>query len=172
MRRTKCPTCGSDRCFEFYSVSGVPTNSCLLISDQEQALKFPTGDIELSSCRECGFIFNSVWEPQRTIYSERYEETQGFSSTFNAFSRQLAEELVERHDLRGKDVLDTSTALGKSTEYAEQLSRCDARFEIGCEDPDKMLPKSKTLNEIQWALQELTRGQLYNTWDKKLSGAR
>ncbi len=113
MRRTKCPTCGSDRCFEFYSVSGVPTNSCLLISDQEQALKFPTGDIELSSCRECGFIFNSVWEPQRTIYSERYEETQGFSSTFNAFSRQLAEELVERHDLRGKDVLEIGCGKGE-----------------------------------------------------------
>ncbi|HEV3417787.1 MAG TPA: hypothetical protein VG056_13260, partial [Pirellulales bacterium] len=71
--------------------------------------------------------------------------------------------------VRSNDVQATSAELAKGTEHAEQLSHCDARFEIGSEDADKILRAPKTLKEIQAALQELTRGYLYNTWDKALS---
>ena len=94
MERTQCPNCRSSAsCHPFYEVRGVPTNSCLLVDDRGRALDFPTGDIMLAVCGECGFIFNAAWDPDRTIYSDQYEETQGFSPTFNAFNRAIAEEL-------------------------------------------------------------------------------
>src|SRR6185437_1156741 len=113
MIRQTCPNCGADNCTVFYSVAGVPTNSCLLVSSKEEALRFPTGDIEMSSCSRCGFIFNAAWDASRTTYSDQYEETQGFSATFNAFHRQLAEELVRRHGIVGKDVLEIGCGKGE-----------------------------------------------------------
>src|SRR6266481_1359504 len=96
-----CPNCGSvGCCYPFYEVRDVPTNSCLLVEDRARALDFPTGDIALSVCRGCSFIFNAAWDPHCTIYSDQYEETQGFSPTFNAFNRAIAEELISSYDIR------------------------------------------------------------------------
>jgi SAM-dependent methyltransferase len=109
-----CPNCGSSgRCRAFYEVRGVPTNSCLLIENRARALDFPTGDIVLAVCSGCGFIFNAAWDPELTVYSDQYEETQGFSPTFNAFNRTIAEELVQNYDIRGKTVLEIGCGKGE-----------------------------------------------------------
>jgi SAM-dependent methyltransferase len=112
--KTRCPNCSSSGgCHSFYEVLGVPTNSCLLIDDRARALDFPTGDIVLAVCNGCGFIFNAAWDAQRTVYSDQYEETQGFSATFNAFNRAIAEELVSSYDIRGKTVLEIGCGKGE-----------------------------------------------------------
>lgn len=81
-----CPNCLSPGGYRpFYEVLGVPTNSCLLKKDRASALNLPAGDIVLAVFGECGFIFNASWDPQRAVYSDQYEETQGFSATFNRF---------------------------------------------------------------------------------------
>jgi SAM-dependent methyltransferase len=109
-----CPNCRSvDRCHPFYEVLGVPTNSCLLVEDRARALDFPTGDIVLAVCSGCGFIFNSAWNSERTIYSDQYEETQGFSPTFNTFNRSIAEELINSYNIRGKTVLEIGCGKGE-----------------------------------------------------------
>ena len=71
----------------FFSVSGVPTNSCILLATEEEARAYPTGDIRLNFCDDCGFIFNAAFELAKTEYSGRYEETQGFSESFPSFTR-------------------------------------------------------------------------------------
>jgi len=53
-----------------------------------------------------------------------------------------------------------------------RLSQCDARFEVGFDDVKRIKPESKTFTEIRSALQELTHGYEYNTWDKSLSGPK
>jgi SAM-dependent methyltransferase len=112
--KTRCPNCSSSAgCHSFYEVLSVPTNSSLLIDDRARALDFPTGDIVLAVCSGCGFIFNAAWDAQRTVYSDQYEETQGFSATFNAFNRAIAEELVSSYDIRGKTVLEIGCGKGE-----------------------------------------------------------
>jgi len=109
-----CPNCGSSGCCHpFYEVQGVPTNSCLLVEDRARALDFPTGDIVLALCSGCGFIFNAAWDSKRTVYSDQYEETQGFSATFNTFNQALAEELVSSYEIRGKTVLEIGCGKGE-----------------------------------------------------------
>src|SRR4029077_13138324 len=83
------------------------------VEDRARALDFPTGDIALAVCSGCGFIFNAAWDPERTIYSDQYEETQGFSPTFNAFNRAIAEELISSYDIRGKTVLEIGCGKGE-----------------------------------------------------------
>ena len=97
----------------FYEVAGVPTNSCILLSTRDEAVNYPRGDIRLAFCPGCGFISNVAYDPRLTEYSDRYEETQGFSPTFNSFHERLARSLVERHDLRGKELIEIGCGKGE-----------------------------------------------------------
>ncbi|WP_374685624.1 class I SAM-dependent methyltransferase [Promineifilum sp.] len=101
-----CPSCGSAAMIAFYEVHNVPVNSVLLVMTQEEALNFQTGDITLAACPACGFISNITFDEKLTQYSARYEATQGYSPTFNKFHRALAQDLIDRYDLHGKDVIE------------------------------------------------------------------
>ena len=109
----RCPNCGGGAAYVFHHVPGVPVNSCLLFADRERAQGLPSGDIDLAYCPDCSFIFNAAWRPALTVYSDLYEETQGFSPTFNAFHHQLAEELVGRYDLSGKEIVEIGCGKGE-----------------------------------------------------------
>ena len=61
---------------------------------------------------------------------------------------------------------EIASGLADGTEFAETLSRCDARFEIGPYDADK----EETIRRIEQSLQDLTHGFVYQTWDQHLSG--
>lgn len=111
--KKRCPCCGADALHPFYEVREVPVHSVLRITSYEHARHFPTGDIRLASCSNCGFITNTAFDPGVMNYSAEYEETQGFSSTFNAFHQALAEDLIRRHDLRGKTVIEIGCGKGE-----------------------------------------------------------
>jgi SAM-dependent methyltransferase len=108
-----CPSCGARGMQVFHHQASVPTNSCILLDSRAEALAYPRGRIELAFCPVCGFISNMAFDAKLTEYSGRYEETQGFSDTFNAFHRDLAQRLIERHQLRGKDILEIGCGKGE-----------------------------------------------------------
>ncbi len=91
----------------------VPTNSCILLPTADAARAWPRGEIDLRFCDACGFIANRAFDPAHTEYSERYEETQGYSPTFSRFHRELARGLVEKHGLEGKRVLEIGCGKGE-----------------------------------------------------------
>jgi hypothetical protein len=113
--RTSRPgrACGGGATSLVYEVTGVPVHSVLLMRTREEALRCPRGDIRLAFCRDCGFIGNLAFDPTVHAYSSRYEETQAFSDTFNAFHRRLAAALVERFDLHGKDLIEVGCGKGE-----------------------------------------------------------
>ena len=102
----RCPACGAGTMLVFYEVGQVPVNSVLLVNSRQEALDFQRGDITLAACPRCGFISNITFNEALTQYTARYEATQGYSPTFNKFHRALAQELIDRYDLRGKDVIE------------------------------------------------------------------
>ncbi|MCG8547107.1 MAG: class I SAM-dependent methyltransferase [Alphaproteobacteria bacterium] len=108
-----CPACGAPEVRSFYKVSNIPVNSCVLMRSPQEAVTYPRGDIDMCFCGDCGFIFNRAFDPGLIEYSERYEETQGFSETFNAFHEALAERLIDRYDLRGKKVIEIGCGKGE-----------------------------------------------------------
>jgi SAM-dependent methyltransferase len=108
-----CPACQQQDMQIFYEQSNVPTNSCILLKTAEEAVNYQRGDIELGFCPECGFISNLTFQPVLTEYSGRYEETQGFSGTFNKFHHALAERLVHDYDLKGKTLLEIGCGKGE-----------------------------------------------------------
>jgi SAM-dependent methyltransferase len=97
----------------FYSVEDIPVHSCLLMPTRSEALAYPRGNLCLDFCPMCGFIANTQFDSHRNEYSTRYEETQGFSSCFNAFARSLAERLIKRYGIYDKDVLEIGCGKGE-----------------------------------------------------------
>jgi SAM-dependent methyltransferase len=111
--RTNCPACGSLRLRPFYEQDGVPVHSCLLLDDVADARSFPTGELVIALCEECGFVTNTAFRPELESYSQRYEETQGFSAHFQEFAAALAERWIDRYDLRGKRLLEIGCGKGE-----------------------------------------------------------
>ncbi len=97
----------------FYEVESVPVHSVLLFPTREKAMAYPKRDIQLGFCAECGFMANVVFDPGVHEYSSQYEETQGFSTTFQEFHRALAGRLIDRHDLRGKNLIEIGCGKGE-----------------------------------------------------------
>jgi hypothetical protein len=104
--RKNCPSCGKNAMSVFYEVRDVPVNSVLLLPSREEAMGFPKGDIVLGFCQECGFISNMAFDPAEQEYSARYEATQGYSSTFTAFHKALAQRLIDKYNLRDKTLIE------------------------------------------------------------------
>lgn len=108
----KCPNCESGNLEKFYNLAPIPVHSIMLMETSEEAQTFPKRELELSFCGNCGFIFNSVFDPDIQEYNAKCEETQGFSPTFTKFHEALAKRLIEKHDLHNKTVLEIGCGKG------------------------------------------------------------
>jgi SAM-dependent methyltransferase len=108
-----CPCCEGENITPFHEAGNVPVNSVLALKSKQEALEFPVGDISLSFCEDCGFIYNAAFDPKLLEYSERYDPTQAFSGTFNAWHRQLATDVIERFGLEGKRVIEIGCGKGE-----------------------------------------------------------
>ena len=108
-----CHNCGAHGMSIFCEFRGVPVHSVLLMPTREAAVNYPRGDIVLGFCKTCGFISNVAFNPDMQEYSSRYEETQGFSPTFNTFHQNLASRLINRYNLHGKDIIEIGCGKGE-----------------------------------------------------------
>lgn len=111
--KNTCLSCGSSAVEAFYEARQLPVHSVLLLPSRELAVNYPKRDLALAFCRDCGFIFNALFESSVHEYSSRYEETQSFSSTFNAFHQRLAERLIDAYNLRGKQIIEIGCGKGE-----------------------------------------------------------
>jgi hypothetical protein len=108
-----CPNCEGLGMDVFYEIQGVPVHSVLLHPTREEAINYPKGDIELGYCPSCGFISNLAFDEHVHEYSAKYDPTQGYSPTFNAFHKKLAQNLIDRYGLRGKKIIEIGCGQGE-----------------------------------------------------------
>ena len=107
-----CPSCQMKQISIFYEVKGVPVNSVMNFATRKEAVNYPRGDIVLGFCSNCGFVSNVAFDASMLRYTANCEESQGFSETFNQFSHRLAEYLIEKYNLHGKDILEIGCGKG------------------------------------------------------------
>ena len=108
-----CQSCGSERLEPIYESHNLPIHSCLMVDSHAEAVAFPRGDLRLDFCRSCGFVQNSLFQPERLRYCAAYEETQGYSPHFVRFLKKLAADQVEKFALRNKTVLEIGCGKGE-----------------------------------------------------------
>ena len=107
-----CPSCNGNKTSIFYEIKKIPVNNCLLLSSEQQARNFPTGNMTLVFCTNCGFIFNTAYDVSKVNYSSTYEDQQCFSPTFNLFAEKLAKRLISKYDLHEKKILEIGCGKG------------------------------------------------------------
>ena len=107
-----CPSCKTPGMSAFYTAKGVPINSCLMFSTQQEAVNFPRGNVILGFCKKCGFISNVAFDPTKIDYATLTPEEQGFSTTFNKYAQQLANHLIDTYNLHGKHVSEIGCGRG------------------------------------------------------------
>lgn len=110
---SECRSCGSHDTTVIYQSPDVPVSSCVLITSQEDAVNFPTGQLRLSVCKTCGFIQNDLFDPALVDYTKGYEESQAGSPTFRAFVDETIQDLVGRYELQGKEVFEVGCGKGE-----------------------------------------------------------
>jgi 2-polyprenyl-3-methyl-5-hydroxy-6-metoxy-1,4-benzoquinol methylase len=118
-----CPSCGSAQTFLFFSQNHLPVHSVRLLYSKDEAQHFPTGQMDLAFCSQCGFIWNASFDPDLQDYSDEYESTQAYSPTFNRFAANLAQRLVDNFDLHQKDIIEIGCGQGEFISLLCQLGQ-------------------------------------------------
>lgn len=108
-----CPCCLSHETRKVLEFRGIPVNNTTLFHDPCHSKEVARGDLELFFCETCGFLFNAAFDEGLTLYSETYEETQGFSGTFQKFHSRLADDLCARLRIQGKHILEIGCGKGE-----------------------------------------------------------
>jgi len=96
----------------FYEIRNIPVHSCLMFDDPQEAKAYSCRDLSLGLCKKCGFISNITFDPTMRAYGGQCEDQQAFSPRFRVFQAELIDRLIERYDLRNKDVLEIGCGKG------------------------------------------------------------
>lgn len=108
---TTCPVCDSTDLLHFLNARGVPVHQNMVFKTPEAARAIPKGDLDMTACRTCSFVFNAAFDENKTSYDENYDNTQCHSAHFNAYLDGLAKMLVE--DKGAKNTMVVEVGCGK-----------------------------------------------------------
>jgi SAM-dependent methyltransferase len=108
-----CPVCGAGDSVPFWSVRQVPVFANVLCDTEAEARRVPRGDIALSFCSACGYIWNIAFEPSLVEYAPAYENALHFSDRFRQYADELARRLVETHGIRDGHVVEIGCGDGQ-----------------------------------------------------------
>jgi SAM-dependent methyltransferase len=107
-----CPVCMSPDVSVFAEIPQVPVHCNLLCTSRADALITPRADMRLGFCRICGHIFNDAFNPEHIEYIQDYENSLHFSPRFRQYAETLAADLVKRHGLSEKTIIEIGCGRG------------------------------------------------------------
>jgi SAM-dependent methyltransferase len=90
----------------------VPANIGILWPTKESAVNCSKGDLQIEFCRSCGYIWNSHFHPDRLEYSQAYDNTLHYSAVYSKYARNMAAHLVERYNIKNKQILEIGCGKG------------------------------------------------------------
>jgi hypothetical protein len=107
-----CPICESEASEPFFSIDRQPVTIGVLYPDPASARECPMGDLQLIYCQSCGFIYNRAFNPADMDYTEEYDNSLHFSPTYQEYARSTAQGLIDRYQLREKNVIEIGCGKG------------------------------------------------------------
>ncbi|HIF41227.1 MAG TPA: methyltransferase domain-containing protein [Planctomycetes bacterium] len=107
-----CSACGGGSLEPLFETLQTPVLLCELWPDEASAVACPRGDIRLALCGTCGLIENHAFRPELVHYSDAYENSLEGSALFKEYQEALAQDVIERHGLRHKRVMEVGCGNG------------------------------------------------------------
>jgi 2-polyprenyl-3-methyl-5-hydroxy-6-metoxy-1,4-benzoquinol methylase len=90
----------------------VPVLCNVLWATRDEALRVRRGTIRLGYFPACGHLYNLAFDPSLLDYTQQYENSLHFSAYFQHYATELAQDLVSRHNLRGKRIVEIGSGKG------------------------------------------------------------
>jgi len=81
----------------------------------------PVAPIRLAYCPQCALIYNVDFDPDLTEYSPAYENSLHFSPVFQEWAEQQAKRLIQRYQLREKNVIEIGCGQGDFLALMQRL---------------------------------------------------
>lgn len=107
-----CPLCGAGAQVPVLHLNGMPGLCNAFWPSEDSARGAPRGDIDLRFCPTCGLLHNAGFVEGLASYSPEYENSIHFSPVFQGYIDDLATRLVNRYDLRGKEIVEIGCGSG------------------------------------------------------------
>jgi len=107
-----CPVCQSQDTFEFLKRNGIPVVQNMIFSDKKSAISVPRGDLHLSCCKSCGFIFNNAFQEKLVMYGNAYDNRQHFSEYFHQYMKKLSECLIQKKGVVNSRIVEVGCGDG------------------------------------------------------------
>jgi SAM-dependent methyltransferase len=103
---THCPVCEHPTYSEILHIQETPVHCNRLYGSRAAALTAPIGEIDLVYCENCSHIFNRAFDEALIAYDPEYENSLFHSARFREYAHGIAAELIQRHNLHNKDILE------------------------------------------------------------------
>ncbi len=140
--RDACPVCTSTSVEAFLRRASVPVHQNMLLSDAHAARTLARGDLTMTVCRECGFVFNASFDPGLLNYGSCYENTQTHSPAFESYVDELVDHLVSQRRLRNSTIIEVGCGKGgflKKLVEPEEFANHGIGFDPSYLGPDSLL---------------------------------
>ena len=106
------PVCPESESIPLIDMDNVPVHCNVLWPTRAAALNAPRGDIHLTYLPACGHTYNPAFDAALMEYTQEYENSLHFSPHFQEYATALANGLIEKYDLYGKDIVEIGAGKG------------------------------------------------------------
>jgi len=110
--KVHCPGCRSHSLSNAWVIPDQPVVLNYRFPCATAATALPRADIHLVECRGCDLIFNSSLDEALIPYDGNYNNRQGFSLAFTKHLEDVANSLLQRHELDGGVVFEVGCGKG------------------------------------------------------------
>ncbi|MGI0056302.1 MAG: class I SAM-dependent methyltransferase [Nitrosarchaeum sp.] len=111
-RNQNCPVCDSKRIENFLKRKDLPIHQHLIFSDEQSAINTKRGNLELTLCNNCGFVFNRTFDACLMEYGQQYDNSQTFSKYFESYLSKLVNSLVIDHNIKNSNIVEVGCGKG------------------------------------------------------------
>ncbi|MEH6724981.1 MAG: class I SAM-dependent methyltransferase, partial [Hyphomicrobiales bacterium] len=91
---------------DIYVQKSIPVSCCEIFGEQSSARAVECGDVRLVHDQRSGLVSNADFVSATQRFSGNYNGSQHGSAHFGRYAANLSKRLAEKHDLRGKHVVE------------------------------------------------------------------
>jgi len=119
-----CPVCSGNQLHTFLVRDNEPVHQNFVMTTQQSAKGIARGTLTLECCENCGFIFNSTFDPMKIQYGASYDNTQICSPQFNEYHTQRVKDLVYKKLIDNQRVVEVGCGKGHFIRQIVRESGC------------------------------------------------
>jgi 2-polyprenyl-3-methyl-5-hydroxy-6-metoxy-1,4-benzoquinol methylase len=107
-----CPICQGQNIQTLLERQRVPTHQNLALKIETEATECVRGNLTISLCQDCGFVFNQSFDLDLLEYGEKYDNAQTYSQFFERYLDRLVHYLIHDRDVQNSRILEVGCGQG------------------------------------------------------------